>query len=217
MPGLPEAAIIVVMCVVGLDRATAAVFRRRLADVIRRSTRAASRPAVKLARAPFLPQFLTGRIGGVDVRLAEFTVGGLEFRGARASLRQVRLSRRPRAPGRPRAAVRAGHAAATAIIGYSAIAARLPPGLRVRPGAGDLRLTGTIMRLPVAGTISVRIEREQIMFTPKVIGVPSLVGFAIRLPGLPTGVELTSARVTEDGLEVTARGARVVLSAWDGG
>ena len=65
--------------------------------------------------------------------------------------------------------------------------------------------------MPVSGTLAVRADRQRISVIPKVLGVPSLVGFVIALPGLPPRLTIDTLDVTDAGLEITMRGENIDL------
>jgi len=98
---------------------------------------------------------------------------------------------------------------ATATIPFYALTERLPPGLIVQSHGSDLRISGSIWRMPVTGTLAVRAEPRQIALTPKVVGVPALVGFVIGLPAMPPQLTIRSVRISGAGLEVSVQGSGV--------
>ena len=161
-----------------------------------------------MGRVPFVTQLLGGRYREVQVTLSAFTVGGLDFASLTATLSAVRAPLGTLLSG---GGFIAGQMAATATVPFRALAERLPPGLTIRPHGDDLRISGSIMRMPVSGILGISAEPRQISLTPKVAGVPALVGFVIALPAMPSQLTIRSVRVTGVGLEVSVLGNDVVL------
>lgn len=209
------AAVLIVLAAVAasvatLDRLLAVVTVRRAARRIGASGNARSVPVVRIAGTPFLTQLISGRYRDVTVTLTAFTVGGADFSGLTARLTQVRAPLRALLAG---GGLVAGQMTATATIPLSALSSRLPQGLRLRQKGGELRVSGSVLRMPVSGVLRIRVaDPQRISVIPKVLGVPSLVGFVIGLPAMPPQLVIKSVRVTGDGLEVSLRGDNVTLA-----
>lgn len=105
----------------------------------------------------------------------------------------------------------AGAVTATAAIPLTQIADRLPPGLVLRPHGGELRVSGMVLLVPVSGTLALRPDGQRIAVVPKLLGVPSLLGFVIPLPGLPPGLVIGSLRIGAGGVELTLAGENIPL------
>ena len=192
-----------------------------------------SAPAVRIARAPFLTQLLSGVYHQVDVTAGPCQTGGMALLGLTASLSRIRAplrllaaargtpSERATAAAPGTAAARgtadggrglvAGEVRAVATIPLSAVGDRLPPGLILRRQGTELAVSGFVLLMPVSGTLAIRADRQRISVVPKVLGVPSLVGFVIALPGLPPRLTIDRLDVTDTGLEVTMRGEDIDL------
>lgn len=197
----------VIVVVAAADRLLAAVAVRQVGRRIKLASHASAVPKVRFVRGPFLPQLLAGVYRDIDVTIGAFSAGGIDFSGMTARLSEVRVPLRRVLTG----GVLASQITATATIPFSVLGGRLPPGLTLRQQGDDMRVSGTVLRVPVFGTLGIRADREKISVTPKVIGVPALVGFAIGLPALPPEVKITSVRVTGGGLDLTVRGTAVRL------
>jgi hypothetical protein len=214
----------IAIALVAADRLAVAAAVRRIASRVRlarradgvpadtsmRSRRPGPVPAVRIAGVPFLTQLLAGTYHDVEISLSACTVGGLDLSGLTARLSQVR------APVRQlltRRGVTVGELSAVATIPLSALRRFLPPGLELRRNGDDLRIWGTILPVPVLGTLGISADQEKISVTPKVTGFPAPVGFVIGLPALPPDVKITSIRVTAAGLEVTVRGTDIWLAS----
>ncbi|HUZ52921.1 MAG TPA: DUF2993 domain-containing protein [Streptosporangiaceae bacterium] len=198
----------VAVALAGVDRLLALVAVRRVARHLTTLLSATSAPVVRIAGAPFLTQLLSGVYRQVDVTVAAFRAGGMEFRGLTARLSRVRAPLRLLLAGR---GLVAGEVSAMATIPLSAIGDRLPPGLIVRRQGTELAVSGLVLLMPVSGTLAIRADRQRISVVPKVLGVPSLVGFVIALPGLPARLTIDTLDVTDAGLEITMRGENIDL------
>ena len=198
----------VAVALAGADRLLALIAVRRVARHLTARLIATSAPVVRIAGVPFLTQALSGFYRQVDVTLAAFRAGGTEFRGLTAHLSGVRAPLRHLLAGR---GLVAGEVRAIVTIPLSAIGDRLPQGLVLRRQGSDLAVSGFVLLMPVSGTLAIRADRQRISVVPKVLGVPSLVGFVIALPGLPPRLTIDTLDVTDTGLEITMRGEDIEL------
>ena len=225
----------VAIALAGVDRLLALIAVRQVARRLTTLLQATSAPAVRIAGVPFLTQLLSGAYRRVDVTVAAFRAGGMDIRGLTARLSQVRAPLRlllaggpmggrglpadRRLGGRGLPADRrlaggglvAGEVSAIATIPLAAISERLPPGLVLRRQGTEFAISGFVMLMPVSGTLAVKADRQQICVVPKMLGVPSLVGFVMTLTGLPPQLAIDKLRVTDAGLEITMRGENVDL------
>lgn len=208
---MPTALLIVfgfLVAVPVLDRLLALITVRRVAQRIAVTSETMSPPDVRVAGASFLAQLLAGRFREVLVAVPAFAAGGVAFLGLTARLTDVRAPLRElRAGGR----LVAGRVSATTTIALSELDGRLPLGLTLTRHGGELRITGSVLRVPVSGVLGVTAEPRRICVTPRVLGVPSLLGFVIALPGLPAEMVIDSVRVAPSGLEVRLSGENVAL------
>jgi hypothetical protein len=214
----------IVIALVAADRLAAAAAVRRIASRVwlashsdgvpagtsRRSGRPGPAPVVRITSVPFLTQLLAGTYHDVEISLSACTVGGLDLSGLTARLSRVRAPLGQLLTGH---GVIVGELSAVATIPLSALSRLLPPGLELRRNGDDLRIWGTILPVPVLGTLGISADQEKISVTPKVTGFPAPVGFVIGLPALPPDVKITSIRVTDAGLGVTVRGTDVRLAS----
>jgi hypothetical protein len=168
-----------------------------------------SAATVRIVGVPFLTQLAAGVYREVEVTLECFTAGGIEFRTCTMRLRRVRAPLRLLLAGR---GLVAGQVSALATIPFSALTSRLPPGLVVRRQGAELRVSGSMLLMPVTGTLAISADRQRISVVPKVLGVPSLMAFVIGLPGLPPELTIDSLQVTDVGLEITLCGEDVNLT-----
>ena len=193
----------------GLDRLLAVMAARRVALHVAALTGPGYPAMVRFAGAAFLPQLLGGVYREIGVTLAACTAGGVELRALTARLCLVRAPIRLLLRGR---GLVAGQVSGHATIPFSAIASRLPPGLVVDRHGEQVRVRGTVLRLPVIGTLAVTSSRQRISVVPSVLGMPSLVGFVLSIPGLPRELTIDAVRVTDVGLEISMSGDEVKLT-----
>jgi hypothetical protein len=192
----------------GADRLLAAVVGRGAGRRLAAVFGSGSGAAVRITSAPFLTQLAVGRYREIEVTAALFTIGGIEFRGLSARLSQVH------APVRrllARHGLVVGEVTAIMTIPLSVIADRLPHGLEVRRRGADLAISGWARLMPVSGTLALTAEGQRISVVPRLLGVPSLLGFVVALPGLPPELCIEALQVTDIGLEVTVSGDNVNL------
>jgi DUF2993 family protein len=192
------------------DRVLLAVAVGRVARRIQLASGSSTAPDVRIGGIAFLPQLIAGLYRDVQVTVGAWTAGGLDSSGLTARLGQVRAPLRLLLAG---GGVTVGQLAAEVMVPLTVLARRLPSGLTLRPQGGDLRITGTILLVPVTGTLGIRFGPAKITFTPKLTGVPAPVGFVLDLPALPHGLAITGVRVTDDGLAVAVRGTDVTLGS----
>lgn len=198
----------VVAAVVAADRGLAALAMRVLARRLAAASPPGAASKVTVARAPFVPQVVVGRYRDVEVRLDSFEAGGLDFADLRARLSGVRAPLRTLLSGD---GLVVDQVTAAVTLPFRVLADRLPQGLTLRSHGDDLRVVGSILLMPVSGVLAVKAEPRQITLTPKVVGVPALVGFAVSLTDMPPELAVTSVRVTGAGLRVSVQGRDVRL------
>jgi DUF2993 family protein len=202
-------AAMVIAAVAGLDRLVAAIAVRRVAGHVAALTGPGSPAVVRFAGAAFLPQLFRGVYREIEVTLSTCTAGSIELRALTARLCLVRAPIRLLLRGR---GLVAGRVSGQATIPFSAIASRLPPGLEVHRHGEQVRVRGTVLRVPVIGRLAVTSEGQRISVVPSVLGVPSLVGFVLAVPGLPRELTTDAVRVTDVGLEISMSGDEVKLT-----
>ena len=195
-----------------LDRALAAAIAVRIGERVAVANDLQVRPSVQVLGFPFLTQLASGDYHEVSVTLGSMTAGGVElaeldarFTGVHASLRKILW------PGR--SDITAERASATALVPFTVLSQRLPPGLTLGQAGSQLRIISTVLGVPVPGTLALRVSADGITITPRLSGVPALVGFVIPLRALPLRLAVTAVSVTDQGLRVSAAGRNVRLAA----
>ena len=195
-----------------LDRALAAAIAAQIGERVAIANDLQARPTVHVLGFPFLTQLASGDYHEVLVTLGSVTAGGVElsgvdarFTGVHASLRKILW------PGR--SDITAERASATALVPFTVLSQRLPPGLTLSQAGSQLRIISTVLGVPVPGTLALSVSADGITITPQLSGVPALVGFVIPLRALPLRLAVTAVSVTEEGLRVSASGRNVRLAA----
>jgi LmeA-like phospholipid-binding len=195
-----------------LDRALAAAIAAQIGERLATANDLPMRPSVHVLGFPFLTQLAFGDYHEVSVTLGSVSAGGVElseldvrFTGVHASLRKIFW------PGR--SDITAEHASATALVPLAVLSQRLPPGLTLSQAGSQLRIISTVLGVPVPGILALSVSADGITITPRISGVPALVGFVIPLRALPLRLAVTAVSVTEQGLRVSAAGQNVRLAA----
>jgi LmeA-like phospholipid-binding len=198
----------VALVLAGADRLLA-VFAARLAGRrLARRVGAAAAPSLRFRGWPFAFQVAAGRYREIQFTAVSVRTGQIELRELRGRLTGVRAPLRRPAAG---AGVVAAGLTVAATLPLTAIASRLPPGLALRRRGGELHVSGKGLLAPVAGTLALRPDGQQLAVLPTVPGLPSLLAFVIPLPGLPPGLMIDSVRLGDDGVEVTLQGEKIPL------
>ena len=206
--------ILVLLVLMGLlavvDRVLAAAVGVHIGDRVASANDLQARPSVRVLGFPFLTQLASGDYREVAVMLGSLTAGDVELSDLDARFTGVHMSsgRRPR-PGRSE--ITAEHASATAIVPFTVLSQRLPPGLTLSQAGSNLRIMSTVLGRPVPGTLALGVSAAGITITPRFTGMPALVGFVIPIQALPLRLSVTSVSVTEHGLRVSASGRDVRL------
>jgi hypothetical protein len=212
--------IVLTALLAALDRVLAAAVADQISDRVASANDLLSRPSVRVLGFPFLTQLASGAYRQVAITLASsVTAGGVElseldacFTGVRASVGRLLWP-----GGSGPSEITAERASATALVPFTALSQRLPPGLTLSQAGSDLKVTSTVLGVPLLGTLALSVSAAGITITPRIIGVPALVGFVIPLQALPLRLSVTSVSVTEQGLRVSAAGRNVRLAAIRGG
>jgi hypothetical protein len=194
-----------------LDRALAAAIAVRIGERVAVANDLRVRPSVQVLGFPFLTQLASGDYQEVSVTLGSLIAGGVElseldarFTGVHASLRKILWS--------GRSDITAERASATALVPFTVLSQRLPPGLTLGQAGNQLKIISTVLGVPVPGTLALSVSADGIAVTPLLSGVPALVGFVLPLRTLPLRLAVTAVSVTEQGLRISAAGRNVRLA-----
>ena len=195
-----------------LDRILAAAVAGQIGGRVASAHDLRSRPSVRVLGFPFLTQLASGEYREIVMALGSLTTGGFELSELDARLTGVHASLVTILwPGR--ADITADNASATALVPFTVLSRRLPPGLMLSQVGRDIRISSTVLGVAVPGTLSVSVSAAGLTIIPRITGVPALVSFVIPLGGLPLPLSVNSVSVTEQGLRLSASGRNVRLAA----
>jgi hypothetical protein len=215
--------VVLVIILVAVDRIGVAVAENKISGRIATAYGLSAKPGVSIAGFPFLTQVAAGDYQEIDVsvnqvRAAGATLHNLNVRltGLHASVSQVL--------GGGSSMVTADHAAGSALVGFSAVAQRLPHGFRLAPDGKNLRVSGGLayhgIHLPVSATVALGVSGGGISVTPASVGIlrwlplplsafSNRLRFVVPLSTLPLHLHLTWVRVTPGGLRIGAAARNV--------
>ncbi len=204
--------LILITLLAAVDRVLAAAVAVHIGDRVASANDLSARPSVRVLGFPFLTQLASNDYREVAVMLGSLTAGDVELSDLDARFTGVRVSL-GRMPWPDHSEITAKHASATAIVPFTVLSQRLPPGLTLSQAGGNLRVTSTVLGVPVPGKLALSVSAAGIMITPHLTGMPALVGFVIPVQALPLRLSVTSVSITEQGLRLSASAQNVRLVA----
>ncbi|ROS26136.1 DUF2993 family protein [Cellulomonas sp. PhB150] len=207
---------------VGADRWAAGETQDRAVDAIEQNLEGVvGTPSVDVGSFPFLTQVWAGSIDDVTGHVQGATLGGLDATDVDVEATGVSTSE----------PYTADHATISATLPTASIekvvADRSGLDLKVTLVDDKLKVSGTVLGLTLAAQIDPRVTEGKLLadvaelslgglkVDPSDIpggGGARLEGIEIPVEGLPKGLVLTDAKVTDDGLRITAEGDDVVLT-----
>jgi LmeA-like phospholipid-binding len=205
-----------IVLLVIVDRAGAFIAEREISVRVRSAYDLPTTPHVTVRGVPFLTQLVSGHYQEIDVSITSAKADGVQlhdinarFTGVRASLSLLL--------GQNSGTVTASHATGTAVIPYSQVERKLPPGIKIAPDGSNLRVSGPTPLGAVRGVARLAVSRSGVTVTPErltVAGVSagSLVNrftFTIPVSGLPMHLAVTGVHVTQSGVLVDAAASNV--------
>jgi hypothetical protein len=232
--------LVVLLALVVVDRVAVGIAEDQIADRVQESQALATKPSVDVRGFPFLTQVVRGRY-----KQATATVTGLERNGLRLSeisidAEGVRVDLGDLLSGTVNA-VPVDHARGSVLVTYDDLNAYLAnrvevPKVTVRPDGSAVKVTGSVeipvlgRSLSLSGDARVDVDGENVTIRPTAVEAITgfLPGFAegparealtvrFAIEGLPFGVELDSAQVTERGVLFTAKADGVTLDTRQAG
>lgn len=215
------------------DRGLAVVAGNATAGQIRESEGLREDPDVTFKGFPFLTQAVKGEFQEVDVTVRDVARGGVTIDRIDATLRGVEVDLGDAINGRVSAVpIEAGTATMRVTYGdLSAFLATRPGNIRIVPRDGRVYVVSTfgvpgVGQVDVEGTPTVRATDSAVRVTVSnmraVAGNATLsaslaaqaaarAAFTVPLEGLPFGIQVKSAELTESALEVTASARGLVI------
>ncbi|GAA1901144.1 LmeA family phospholipid-binding protein [Streptantibioticus ferralitis] len=224
---------------VAADRLAVSYAESKAAEKIQRSQGLADKPDVSIKGFPFLTQVASKKLDEVSVTFTGLQTtsdsGTLRVARLTADGHGVQLNG-DLMSGNISSAV-ADNATGTALISYADLSKSASNGITVAYGGkgangkGQLKVTGSV-QLPLVGTQQVSVMSHVEIKNGDAVqlhadGMPSIMGISLpvsaeqlvrqqtdfggQLSGLPSGIKLTSAEATPDGLQVSLSGTNVKL------
>jgi hypothetical protein len=219
--------LVVLAGLVVVDRIAVGVAARQIADRVQESQNLAERPQVDVHGFPFLTQVIRGRYKEVSATVTGLDRDGLRLSKITVVARGVRVDLGDLLSGSV-TSVPVDHATGSVLISYEDLNAYLQQRVDVAKvtvgkSGSDLKVTGSVdipvLDRPVSlsGNATVDISGENVTLRPTAVRAVTgfLPGFAessarealtvhFAVKGLPFGVRLDSAKVTDDGIVFTA-------------
>lgn len=208
-----------VVLLVLIDRAGTFIAERVISTRVRSAYDLPATPHVTVRGIPFLTQLISGHYQEIDVSIASAKADGVQLRNIDARFTGVHASL-SLLLGQDHGSARASRATGTAVIPYSQVQRKLPPGIKIAPDGGNLRVSGPSPLGTVRGVARLAVSGSGITVTPQrltVAGVSagSLVSrftFTIPVSGLPMHLSVTGVHVTQGGVVVDAAAHNVVFA-----
>jgi hypothetical protein len=208
---------VIVVLLVGGDRAAKAYAEDQMASQIKSSLALSGKPNVTIAGFPFLTQAAARTFNTVNVNASNEKAGPggqLEIASLTATLHGMHIH------GTNSATV--DQFTASALVTFTALAQAggIPQGITLAPdGPNQIKATVDILGFSSEATAKVtQVGNDKInVKITNFGGVPadvlgSLADFNISIPKLPPGVKIQSISVTQQGLRITASGQNTTLS-----
>ncbi|HSP38495.1 MAG TPA: DUF2993 domain-containing protein [Frankiaceae bacterium] len=217
----------VLLALVVVDRVAVGVAEDQIARRVQISQSLAEKPKVVVAGFPFLTQVVQGRYKQVTVVVPGLERDGLRLDQVRVVAEGVRV-RLGDLINRTISSVPVDHASGQVLVTYDDLNAYLAsradiPKVQVSRAGADLKVTGSV-RIPVlgkavslSGKAQVAISGENVALLPTAVSAVTgfLPGFAessakealtirFAIKGLPFGVRLDKATVTDEGITFSA-------------
>ena len=200
-----------IVLLVIVDRAGSFIAEREIGNRVRTAYHLSETPHVTVRGIPFLTQLISGHYQEIDVSIPSAKADGVQLRNIDAKFTGVHASL-SLLLGQNSGTVTATQATGTALIPYSQVERRLPPGIKIAPDGSNLSVSGSTPLGAVRGVARLAVSDSRIKVTPERITVAgvsasSLVSrftFSIPVSGLPMHLSVTGVRVAQSGLVVDA-------------
>jgi LmeA-like phospholipid-binding len=220
---------------IGADRVAARVAEDRIAAAVQSSADLAHPPSVTVHGFPFLTQAIAGTYRHIEVRADDIFDSAQGGRGSVTTVNfdGVHIPASKALSGNVHV-IRVDHVSGRVVVAFADIeAAANVPGITVRAVAGhanevdvdeSLTVAGAVMNASATSTVSLTGNTVTLkVVDAQVAGgvtVPAAVlaqlksqaAISVRVPGLPTGVRLTSVSVSPDGVVAGLQATNLVLT-----
>lgn len=225
--GLLVVLLVLAGALVAADRVGESYASNLIAQHLTSELRLSQSPKVDIPDVPFLTQWASGDYQEVDITIPSVTAQSVTVNDVQATVRDIHA--KPfLTSGSAVGSATAGSVDLTGVVPFSAIP--LPSGFTATAAGSELKVSGSISVLgtsiPVAATESVSLQGSTVVFKPTSVqagggglqldlsGVLSRqLTMSVNVSGLPMGVQITGVAVGSSGLQATAQGQNVSLSA----
>jgi hypothetical protein len=210
--------VVLLVLLVGVDRAVVHYVDQALADRMQEDGALGSTPTVKVRGFPFLTQAARGEYDEIDVAIRDVTRNGVTVSrldvtvlGAKLPLSQV---------GKTTAVPVLG-LRAEAVLTYLELAHESGlAGLTIRPSGDLVEVTGKVAGISATATSRIVLQGDRVLVRAqsiKALGASTSLlkdklDFSVRLPVLPYNLKLTGASAESDGVRLTASSGPTVLT-----
>jgi hypothetical protein len=208
--------VLVVLLVVG-DRVAVHYVEKSVADRMREDGRLTVTPDVDIRGFPFVTQALRGRYDRVDIHVRDLERNGLTMSRLDVTVRGAKL---PLDKVRTATDVPVDSLQASGVVTYLELAHESGlAGVTVTPDGDRVKVTGKIAGAQVTVTSTLTLKGDRIVVTAQSIGAGAVslpaggvLDFSVRVPQLPYGLHLDSAKAYPDGVHLTASSGVTVLT-----
>jgi hypothetical protein len=230
------ALVVLLVLLVVADRVAVGVAENQLADRVQSSQDLPSKPTADISGFPFLTQVIGGRYEQVTLSLPAIEREGLRLSQVDIRADGVRVALGDVIGGRV-SSVPIDHARGDVLLTYDDLDAYLVqrvevPKVTVKRDGQDVKVTGTVeiplinRPVSVSGNAAVDVSGDEVTirptavqaltgFLPGIAQAPAREALTVRftIKGLPLGVRLDGATLTDEGIRFTALADGVTLDA----
>jgi hypothetical protein len=222
--------ILLAVLLIGADRVAQAYAQHRVAVTARESEHLSSTPTVHIRGFPFLTQLFGGRYRNVEVVVDDLRRGSLAVRTVDVHLRNADVPFGDVITGSVDS-VPVERVDGTVVVGYGDMTSAARNGLTLSYAGDDtVRTAGAITvggvhfdvtttgRVALSGNVlRVSVDSASVNGQSAPAAVAAVArrtfAFAVRLPTLPFGIELSSIKLSKAGVVITATGHHLTLRA----
>jgi hypothetical protein len=228
--------LVLLVVLVVADRVAVGIAEGQLASRVQTSQDLPSKPSVDISGFPFLTQVIGGRYEQVSIGLPAIERDGLRLSEVNIRADGVRVALGDLIGGRV-SSVPVDHARGDVLLTYADLNAYLAqrvevPKVTVRRDGRDAKVTGTVeipllnRPISVSGNAAVDVSGDEVTIRPTAVQAltgllpglaegPAREALTVRfsIKGLPLGVRLDDATLTDEGIRFTALADGVTLDA----
>lgn len=225
--GLLVVLLLVAVGLVAADRLGESYASNLIAQHLTSDLHLSQTPTVDIQGVPFLTQWASGDYHEVDIAIPSVTAESVTVDDVNATVRDIHA--KPfLTSGSEVGSATAGSVDLNGVVPFSALP--LPSGFTAGASGSELKVTGSISVLgasiPVTATENVSLQGSTVVFKPTSVqaggsglqldvsgALSRQLTMSVNVSGLPLGVQVTGVAVGTSGLQATAQGQNVSLSA----